>query len=195
MPASLKNSASPIFPKTDIDAACAFYTSVLGMRVSDWSEHQMSFLRCNSEHHVIAFNQAAWTSVNHVAYELSTIDHFMRGLGKLKHVGIDPEWGPGRHGPGDNTFSYFYDPLGNVMEYTTELEQIPDEETWEPRVFELTPENSDQWGTANPMSEFVAKQSFNDPDRGVFVAPPVWRRRLRSSSCNCAVTSRRSRRS
>jgi hypothetical protein len=32
---------------------------------------------------------------------------------------------------------------------------------------------SDQWGTANPMSEFIAKQSFNDVDRGVFVAPPV----------------------
>ena len=30
-----------------------------------------------------------------------------------------------------------------------------------------------KWGTANPMNEFVAKQSFNDPDRGLFVAPPV----------------------
>jgi hypothetical protein len=31
----------------------------------------------------------------------------------------------------------------------------------------------DQWGTANPMNEFVAARSFNDPDRGLLVAPPL----------------------
>jgi hypothetical protein len=35
------------------------------------------------------------------------------------------------------------------------------------------PEVADQWGTANQMNEFVARKSFNDPDRGMFVAPPV----------------------
>ncbi len=35
------------------------------------------------------------------------------------------------------------------------------------------PEVADQWGTANQMSEFVAARSFNDPDKGLFVAPPV----------------------
>ena len=33
--------------------------------------------------------------------------------------------------------------------------------------------SQDQWGTSNPMSEFVARESFNDVDRGVFVPPPV----------------------
>jgi hypothetical protein len=32
---------------------------------------------------------------------------------------------------------------------------------------------ADQWGTANKMDEYVAAKSFNDPDLGVFVAPPV----------------------
>ena len=35
------------------------------------------------------------------------------------------------------------------------------------------PEVSDQWGTANAMNEFVAQRSFNDPDKGLFVPPPV----------------------
>ena len=35
------------------------------------------------------------------------------------------------------------------------------------------PDVSDQWGTANAMNEFVAQRSFNDPDKGLFVAPPV----------------------
>ena len=33
-------------------------------------------------------------------------------------------WGPGRHGPGSNTFAYFQDPNGFVAEYTTALEEI-----------------------------------------------------------------------
>jgi hypothetical protein len=31
----------------------------------------------------------------------------------------------------------------------------------------------DQWGTANLMSEFIARESFNDVDNGLFVAPPL----------------------
>jgi hypothetical protein len=74
---------------------------------------------------------------------------------------------------GNNTFSYFLDPHGNTVEYTTELEQV-DEDTWHPHLYDFTqPEVADQWGTANQMNEFVARKSFNDPDRSMFVAPPV----------------------
>lgn len=149
----------------DIDAACAFYTRVLGMRVSDWSEHQMVFLRCNTDHHVIAFNQAPWTSLNHVAYEMPSVDHFMRGIGNLRRAGISPEWGPGRHGPGDNTFSYFTDPAGLVCEYTSEVAQI-EEDSWLCRVWPRTPELSDQWGTAGPPTEIVRKHMAGIPDPG-----------------------------
>jgi hypothetical protein len=49
-----------------------------------------------------------------------------------------------------------------------------DEDTWHPHVYDFShPEVTDQWGTANPMNELIAKESFNDVDRGVFVAPPV----------------------
>ena len=47
-----------------------FYTRVLGFRVSDWNEHAMVFLRCNTDHHAIAFRAAPHVSLNHVAYEL-----------------------------------------------------------------------------------------------------------------------------
>lgn len=157
--------AHVVLNTVDIDAACAFYSEVLGMRISDWSEHQMAFLRCNTDHHVIAFNQAPWTSVNHVAYEMPTVDHFMRGIGKLKQSGISPQWGPGRHGPGDNTFSYFTDPAGLVCEYTSEVAQI-EEDSWLCRVWPRTPELSDQWGTAGPPSETIRKHMAGVPDPG-----------------------------
>jgi hypothetical protein len=97
----------------------------------------------------------------------------MRGSGRVMRAGVQKVWGPGRHVAGDNTFTYFLDPHGNTVEYTTELENL-DEDTWHPHVYDFSrPEVTDQWGTANPMNELIAKESFNDPDHGCFVAPPV----------------------
>jgi hypothetical protein len=85
----------------------------------------------------------------------------MRGTGRLMRVEIPKIWGPGRHRAGDNTFTYFRDPNGNTMEYTTELEQL-DEDVWHPSIFSTEdPETSDQWGTANPMNEWVTSQVVN----------------------------------
>ncbi|MCF8587600.1 VOC family protein [Gordonia liuliyuniae] len=155
----------------DIDAAVAFYRDVLGMRVSDWSEHQMAFMRCNSDHHSIAFNQAEWTAVNHVAYEMPSVDHFMRGIGRLRHHGVSPMWGPGRHGPGDNTFSYFSDPAGLVCEYTSGIAQV-DEDRWLCRVWRRVPELSDTWGTAGAPSAEVRAHMAGVPDDGAFGTRP-----------------------
>lgn len=164
-PAVPRKIAHVVLNTADIDTACEFYTRVLGMRISDWSEHQMAFLRCNTDHHSIAFNQAPFASVNHVAYEMPSMDHFMRGIGRLRHHGVTPLWGPGRHGPGNNTFSYFADPAGLVCEYTSEVEQIV-EDAWLCRVWKRTPELSDLWGTAGPPSKDVRTHMRGVPDPG-----------------------------
>ena len=153
-------SASPtklshvVLNTTDIDAACEWWTRVLGFRVSDWSEHQMVFLRCNADHHSIAFNQADYASINHAAYEVPSLDAFMTSLGRLHRAGHEPGWGPGRHGPGNNAFGYYVDPTGHVPEVTAEVDQV-DEATWVPRVWRRVPELSDLWGTAGPPSESI----------------------------------------
>jgi catechol 2,3-dioxygenase-like lactoylglutathione lyase family enzyme len=171
-PAVPRKIAHVVLNTVDIDAACAFYSGVLGMRVSDWSEHQMAFLRCNADHHVIAFNQAPWTSINHVAYEMASVDHFMRGVGRLRHHAQLPLWGPGRHGPGNNTFSYFADPAGLVCEYTSEVDQVT-EDAWLCRVWRRTPELADLWGTAGPPSADVRTHMAGAPDPGYFARASV----------------------
>ena len=53
-------------------------------------------------------------------------------------------------------------------------EERIDEDSWHPHLYDFSqPEVADQWGTANQMDEFVARKSFNEPDRGLFTAPPV----------------------
>jgi len=165
------NSADP-------ERTRAFYEQHLGFALSDTLMHprmgeMMWFLRINAWHHSLAIARGPHPSLHHASFELRGLDEYMRGTGRLLRAGVEKIWGPGRHLAGNNTFSYFLDPHGNTVEYTTELEQL-DEDTWHPHMYDFSqPEVSDQWGTANAMNEFVAQKSFNDVDKGLFTAPPV----------------------
>lgn len=149
----------------DMDGLQKFFTSILDFRVSDYSGDQMVFLRCNNDHHSIALVKSHYPSINHVAFELSTIDEFMHSIGRMKQAGHNPSWGPGRHGPGDNPFAYFVSPPGFVVEFTTELQKI-NEKTHQPKVWSRTdPASMDLWMTAGPptTSQRTAMQGRPDP--------------------------------
>src|SRR5262249_35800793 len=105
------------------DAELAFFIDALGFRLSD-STDMMEFVRCTSNHHSLAMVRADGPSLNHMAYEMASIDGLMHGSGRLKQHGYNVEWGVGRHGPGNNVFSYFIEPNGFVTEYTAEVEQV-----------------------------------------------------------------------
>lgn len=161
----------------DIDLLCAFYVEVLGFAVSDWSEHQMVFLRNGTDHHTIAFNQAEHASVNHVAYELASLDHFLTSVGRMKGAGVEPLWGIGRHGPGNNCFAYYGDPAGFVPELTADVQQIDDGAEaahWVPRVWRRIPSQSDLWHLAGPPSAEFRRVGAGQPDPGLH--PPRWPR-------------------
>jgi catechol 2,3-dioxygenase-like lactoylglutathione lyase family enzyme len=160
------------------EATVNWYVEHLGFRVSDvlmlpGMGKFMWFLRCNPLHHSFAVARGPHVSLHHISFEMRGIDEYMRGTGRMLRNNVEKVWGPGRHCAGDNTFSYFLDPVGNTVEYTTELETV-DEDAWHPSLYDMSELNVvDQWGTANAMNEFVASRSFNDVDPGLFVAPPV----------------------
>jgi catechol 2,3-dioxygenase-like lactoylglutathione lyase family enzyme len=157
----------------DIDQTRAWYERNLDFRLSDTLGDVMHFMRCNPRHHSLAFARGPHVSLHHVSFELRGLDEYMRGTGRVLRAGTKKVWGPGRHLAGDNTFSYFLDPQGNTIEYTTALAEL-DEDTWHPHLYDMHDEMvQDQWGTANPMNELVARESFNDADPGLFTAPPV----------------------
>lgn len=155
----------------DIDRATNFYQDVLGMRISDWSEHQMSFLRCNAEHHVIAFNAAPYSSYNHTAWGMASLDELFRGQGRLRAHETPVKWGTGRHGPGEYVFSYFIEPSGFVVEYSADGLRIEDEAAWTPQVWRRSPELMDTWGTAGPPSPEIRAAMAGIPDHGYQPAP------------------------
>jgi catechol 2,3-dioxygenase-like lactoylglutathione lyase family enzyme len=150
----------------DLERITKFYTNILGFRVSDWSGRQMVFLRSDSKHHNISFSVAPHASVNHVAYLVSGVDEVMRGISNLRKHGIEPAWGPGRHGPGNNIFCYFKDPFEYVVEYTSDIDYIADESKHQPRVWARGPESMDQWGVAAPPSPELRAAMTGEPDAG-----------------------------
>lgn len=155
----------------DIEATAAWYGEHLGLPISDRLADRMIFLRGdNNVHHTMAVAAAPHVSLNHVAYETRGIDEYLRASGRLIRSGLPCVWGPGRHGPGDNTFAYFSDRAGFVAEYTTALQVVDDWDAWKPRVHPINPEWSDQWGTANVRNP---EPFVGHPDLGVHVAPPV----------------------
>ncbi len=144
----------------------AFYTDILGFRVSDRVEDRMAFLRCGRRHHVIVFTRADYASVNHIAYVTANVDDVMKGVSNLRTRGQEPDWGPGRHGPGNNIFCYYRDPAGYVNELSSEMEYIEDEGAHEPAVWKRAPETADVWGTAGAPGPGVRKAMAGEPDPG-----------------------------
>jgi len=147
----------------DHQAAVRFFSDVLGFKVSDWLGDFMCFLRCNGAHHRIAFLPGP-PCLNHVAYDMLSVDDMMRGVSRLKQAGTDIRWGPGRHTAGNNTFSYFVTPNGFAVEYTSELEEV-DFESHQPKVHTPAPRVMDQWGigVGGPQT-----MPHPEPDRGLF---------------------------
>jgi len=136
-----------------IDEQTSFFMDALGFRVSDKTQ-MMHFVRCSADHHSIALARAEGPSLNHMAYEMKNIDGLMRGAGRLKQNGFNLEWGVGRHGPGDNVFSYFIEPNGFVAEYTTEIQQIDEAEyvPQTPEYWAAFPMRPCRWGMATTPS-------------------------------------------
>ena len=132
------------------DAYLQLLIEVLGFRVADETEH-MVFLKCNLDHHSVAIARAPHASLNHVAFEVPTVDDVLAGIEHMRAHGFETVWGPGRHPQGMNAFGYFLAPNGQVVEYTAEVEQIPDDQLaprfWVPEDYEVY----DDWADVSSL--------------------------------------------
>ncbi len=145
----------------DNDATFGFLRDVLGFKLSDQTR-QFRFIRCNADHHslVLGFNDNA--NLNHIAFEMPDLDSVMRGIGRMRDHGYPVEWGPGRHGPGNNVFAYFCGPGELPVEYTGEMQQVDDSyKVGMPQDWTWPPGRLDHWGiTPGPSARVKAAQAF-----------------------------------
>jgi catechol 2,3-dioxygenase-like lactoylglutathione lyase family enzyme len=155
------NLTHVVLNSADVPKQIKFFCDFLGFRISD-STARMEFMRCGSDHHSIALAYGDSLSLNHAAFEMENIDGLMYGAGRLIEYGYPIEWGLGRHGPGNNVFSYFIDPDGFVVEYTTEMQQI-DENSYQAQdsqYWAAFPKRPCRWGVARkPSDRLMASMS------------------------------------
>ncbi len=134
-----------------------WFCDALGFKLSDQTEI-MNFIRCSSDHHSIALARSNGVSLNHTAWEMPDFNALMTGVGRLRHCGFEVDWGVGRHGPGNNIFSYFREPNGLVVEYTAEVEQVgEDYKAGTPEEWATRRRKNEMWGNADLPSTSMRK--------------------------------------
>jgi catechol-2,3-dioxygenase len=151
----------------DVPSAQRFFEQALGFRLVDRTRI-MAFLNCNADHHSLALGDADNDALNHIAFVMPELDSVMRGGGRMKDAGHSIEWGPGRHGPGNNAFNYFIDPFGVVIEYTADVQQIDESyRTGTPDDWKWPAGRVDHWGISGPPSA-----RLKEAQRAVLFARP-----------------------
>jgi catechol 2,3-dioxygenase-like lactoylglutathione lyase family enzyme len=147
-PARLQHFA---FGTTRIQPMLEFYEKTLGMRISDnvYADDgtlRSSFLRAGNEHHILAIFVAGQNAFDHHCYEAGEWNLIRDWADFLSEQDILLDWGPGRHGPGDNLFFMIRDPDNNWLEISAELELVTEARptgTWQHREKTLN-----SWGKA-----------------------------------------------
>ena len=120
----------------DVERSARFYTEVLGFEISDVYPEDMVpggmvFLRCNTDHHGIALvgsldEPAANADLNHVAFEVATLDEVLRAHDHLLRQGAQIDFA-GRRRAGCQIAVEFRDPDNHRLEIYWGIDQIGSE--------------------------------------------------------------------
>lgn len=156
--AKIKRIGHVVLRVPEFDAACDFYTRVLGFRVSDMIDGQACFMRCHPSpyHHGIALIKGAAAKLHHVNFMVSEIDDIGRAIARFGKGGATIVYGPGRHPPSSSVFLYFLDPDGLTLEYSYGMEEFPETAARPPRLFEPIPASYDNWSSFRDAERYAA---------------------------------------
>ncbi|MFD1714871.1 VOC family protein [Amnibacterium flavum] len=130
-----------------------FFASTVGFRLSDQLEDgRFCWLRSDKDHHTLAVVNVERTGVlDHYSYDLSEWEDFKTWCDRLTELDVKVQWGPGRHGPGNNLFVFFDDPAGNHIELSAEMEKFYDDAVhYSTRRWLPVPASVNLWGGQTP---------------------------------------------
>jgi catechol 2,3-dioxygenase len=133
MPPLARRLGHVSFAAPDCQELQRFFTDVLDLRVSDTLSGRITWLRCNHEHHAIALvNAGGAPKMHHYAFQLESWGAIERYADSLALLGRQLIWGPGRHGPGRNIYTYVPDPDNAIVEAYADMLEISSEADYRP---------------------------------------------------------------
>jgi hypothetical protein len=136
-----------------IEEQTAFYTDVLGMKVSDRLGGDGIWFHVNSDHHVMALVNKGCAHFHHLAFDMVDWGMLRVAFDHLAQHGRWLGWGPVRHGLAQNLCGYVRiteEPL--FVELYCDMEQL--EPDHQPREWPDDRHSSNTWGLLPPRSYF-----------------------------------------
>jgi catechol 2,3-dioxygenase len=161
LPFSIGKIGHVVLHVSDIERSTRFYVEVLGFQISDVYPEDMVaggmvFMRFSPDHHGVALigtlkEKSKSGELNHMAFEVGTLDEVLRARDHLKHHGIEPHF-EGRRRAGCQIAVEFQDPDGHQLEIYWGLDQVGSDGHVRP---------ASEWKGAQSIAEAIA-----DPVRG-----------------------------
>jgi catechol 2,3-dioxygenase len=136
LPFGIRKLGHVVLKVKDLERSVAFYTQVMGFRVSDvypdtMMKGGMVFLRCNTDHHCLALiggakEEASAREMHHLAFEVATLDEVVRAREHLRRHGVRIDF-EGRRRAGCQVAVEFRDPDNHFLEIYWGLDQVGSE--------------------------------------------------------------------
>ncbi|MDP8990711.1 MAG: VOC family protein [Acidobacteriota bacterium] len=136
---------------TDVSRSVRFYTSVLGLRLTDRSQDDVAFMHGihGSDHHMIALAKSIAPGFHHCSWTVTSLDEIGLGAMQMAQRGFSSGWGLGRHVIGSNYFHYVRDPWSSYSEYSCDIDYIAVDQEWNSCDYP-SEDRSYLWGAARP---------------------------------------------
>lgn len=123
----------------------------------------------NRQHHILGVVKGTAPGLHHYSFEFPEFNMYCRLGDILDRYDRQLVWGPGRHRPGDNTYAYYLDSSGCMVECSGPMAPVADDATFTPRVITNLerPGNvrdMNVWGTPAPLEwreHFFPFQALN----------------------------------
>ncbi len=131
---------------TDVAALREFAGGLLGLRMSDQAgDGLFSWWRAGDGfHHALAIGPGP-DKLHHYAFDLRSMEDLAGIADSLALDGRPLLWGPGRHGAGQNVFTYYVDPDGCVVENSIEMQHIDNDAVHHPTDWDISEGTSGRW--------------------------------------------------
>lgn len=131
----------------------AFWTRHFNFRVSDWIG-PAALMTFDTVHHRMALFPTDHAGIQHINFQVASIDDIMRSWYHLTERQIKIRFGPGRHPTSGAMFLYYDGPDGVIYEYSSGVREILPEDNWRPRQFPFDSSSFCMWGAKPQIAEF-----------------------------------------
>jgi len=143
-----------VFLLPDLAEGLAFYTDILGFRVSDHIETgavSLRFLHCNARHHTLALGAVpGMVGIHHLMLEVKNIDDVGAALDVVNAKGLPVVMSLGKHTNDHMTSFYVRTPSGFEIEYGAGG-RLVDDDQWQFEVYD----SMSIWGHEPPADPLL----------------------------------------